>query len=91
MNTTCEDGPFPISVPICSLPVILKCCVHGCDYYSERWYRQTESREEYIKDGLDLTVNFNAMQENYTCDILPLSLGCDRGSKGYVSLIKGIT
>ncbi|XP_065892519.1 uncharacterized protein [Dysidea avara] len=59
------------------------------DYFVERWYRQTESREEYIKDGLDLTVNFNAMQENYTCDILPLSLGCDRGSKGYVSLIKG--
>jgi len=90
VNTTCDDAPLPRTVPVCGSPVILKCCIQRCDIYSEQWYRQIESKEEYIKDGLDLTVNFNSTQENYTCDILSFSPGCDSGSKGYVSLIKGI-
>ena len=90
MNSTCGDDLPPGSVPVCSSPVMLRCCVQGCDYYSEQWYRQTEYGEEYIADGLDLIISFNGTQQNYTCDILPFSFGCDSAPKGHVSLIKGV-
>ena len=90
MNSTCGDDLPPESVPVCSSHAILRYCVQGCDYYSEQWYRQTESGEEYITDGQDLVVIFNNTQQNYSCGILPFSFGCDSASKGHVSLIKGV-